>query len=129
MISFASYLEIIVHAQIAILSEYGTTLCDFFLSENESLASLNGNHSSPLAGSALELEGNLLGGLRLLPENGLGLPSKARLLGIVPPLALGDEGSLARLVLGDLVGGVLLALLAVCLSHLGSVDLFHMTNL
>ena len=38
----------------------------------------------PLADGALHPEHQLLGGLRLLPQDGLGLTSKALLLAVVP---------------------------------------------
>ena len=101
----------------------GATASLFFLSQNECLASLDGDKSSSLAGSALELECNLLGGLGLLSENGLGLSSETSLLGIISSLSLSDGGSLASLVLLHLVGGMLQALTAVSPHLLGNVDL------
>ena len=80
-------------------SEGGTALGNFFLSKNESLATLDGSESSSLANGAFELESDLLGGLCLLPEDGLGLTSETLLLHIVSPLSLSDEGVLALLVL------------------------------
>ena len=53
---------------------------------------------------------DLLRGLGLLVEDGLGLPPVTRLLGIVSPLSLRVERSLSGLVLGDLVRLVVLAL-------------------
>ena len=44
----------------------------------------------PLALGALQLEDELLGGLRLLPQDGLGLTSKALLLAIVPVIFIID---------------------------------------
>ena len=48
------------------------------------LGPLDGNLVLPLADGALHPEHQLLGGLRLLPQDGLGLTSKALLLAIVP---------------------------------------------
>ena len=70
---------------------------------------------------ALELEHDLLGLLGLLPENRLGLSTESFLLHIISPLALGDDGVLALLVLGHLVHGVLL-----CLPAVGSDCLWNM---
>lgn len=65
-----------------------------------------------LALGALQTEDNLLGGLGLLVEDGLGLATVAGLLAVVAALTLGKDGGLAGLVLGDLVHGVAAALLA-----------------
>lgn len=101
----------------------GTTASLFLLSKNECLATLNGVESSSLANGALELEGNLLCGLCLLSEDGLGLSSETSLLGIISSLSLSDGGGLASFVLRNLVGGVLQALTAVSPHDLGNVDL------
>ena len=55
-----------------------------------------------LAAGAGELEDNLLGCLGLLVEDRLGLTTITTLLTVVTALALGEETSLAGLVLGDL---------------------------
>ena len=44
----------------------------------------NANLVLPLADGALQLEHQLLGGLGLLPQDGLGLASEALLLAVVP---------------------------------------------
>jgi len=88
-------------------SEGGDTFGNILLSENERLATLDWVESTGLADGALELEGDLLGGLRLLSEDGLGLASETCLLSIVSSLSLSDSGSLACLILGHLVGCVL----------------------
>ena len=49
----------------------------------------------PLADGALHSEHQLLGGLRLLPQDGLGLTSKALLLAIVPVMFI-IEGYLQK---------------------------------
>jgi hypothetical protein len=76
------------------------------------LAALERDLVLGLARGALEAEDDLLGGLGLLVEDGLGLATVTALLPVVTALALGGERVLALLVLGDLVGGVLLAGLA-----------------
>ena len=76
-----------------------------------------------LASGALKLEGNLLGGLGLLSEDGLGLSTETGLLGVVASLTLSSGGVLSFLVLGDLVGLVLAALNAVCVFRFRSVHL------
>ena len=88
------------------------------------LASLEGKLSLGLAGGALQSEDNLLGGLSLLVENLLGLTTVTALLTVVTTLTLGVKGGLTGLVLGNLVLGVLAALLAlaVSLSGLGNVN-------
>ena len=64
-----------------------------------------------LAGRALELEDDLLGGLGLLVEDRLGLTSVTRLLAVVTALTLGEKASLTGLVVDDLEGLVSVALL------------------
>lgn len=88
------------------------------------LASLEGKLSLGLAGGALQSEDNLLGGLSLLVENLLGLTTVTALLTVVTTLTLSIEGGLTSLVLGNLVLGMLAALLtlAVGLSGLGNVN-------
>jgi len=73
-----------------------------------------------LALDTLEAEHNLLSGLGLLVEDRLGLTTVTLLLTVITALTLGVERSLAGLVLGNLVDGMLLAVLrcAVGLLHL-----------
>ena len=104
-------------------SEDGTTLGDILLSEDERLATLDDYESTGLACGAFKLECNLLGGLGLLSEDGLGLSTEPRLLGVISSLSLSKEGILTLLILGHLVDGVLGALLAVSFHLLGYVDL------
>lgn len=109
------------------------------------LAALQGQLLLGLASSALETQDNLLGGLGLLVEDGLGLTTVTTLLPVVTTLTLGGQGGLeihcistsgprdrieavshlASLVLGDLVLGVLVAVLGLAVSPagLGDVDL------
>jgi hypothetical protein len=111
------------------------------------LAALQGELLLGLAGSALETQDDLLGGLGLLVEDGLGLTTVTALLPVVTTLTLCEEGSLekeifvsavvrcvgvgfvntylASLVLGDLVLGVLVALLGLAVgpAGFGNVDL------
>ena len=104
-------------------SEKDLTLGVFFLSKNEWLASTNDLASADLALVALKLEGNLLGGLGLLSEDGLGLSTETGLLGVVASLTLSSGGVLSLLVLGDLVRLMLAALNAVCVFRFRSVHL------
>lgn len=89
------------------------------------LASLEGKLALGLALDALQSQDNLLGGLGLLVENGLGLTTITALLSVVTALSLGEQRGLTSLVLGHLVLGVLAALLALAVgvSGLGDVDL------
>ena len=86
------------------------------------LGTLDGEHALALALGALELEDDLLGGLGLLAEDGLGLSTETGLFAVVTSLTLGHDGGLASLVLGDLLRGVLLAPLAVRVASLGNRD-------
>lgn len=90
----------------------------------EVLASLQRKLSLGLANDTFQSQDDLLGSLSLLVENGLGLTTVTGLLTVVTSLTLGEERSLTRLVLSNLVLGVLAALLtlAVSLSSLGNVD-------
>jgi hypothetical protein len=58
-------------------------------------------------------------------EDGLGLTSVTGLLAVITTLTLGEQRGLSCLVLGDLVLGVLLAVLALAVGSagLGNVDL------
>lgn len=91
------------------------------------LASLQGQLQLGLALDALQPQHDLLGGLGLLVEDGLGLTTITALLSVVTSLTLGEQGGLASLVLGDLVLGVLAALLALAVgvTGLGNVDLIR----
>ena len=60
----------------------------------EVLAALQGELLLGLAGSALEAEDDLLGGLGLLVEDGLGLTTVTALLPVVTALTLGVQGGL-----------------------------------
>lgn len=95
-----------------------------FLSKDERLASLDCIESSPLADGALQLEGDLLGGLCLLSEDGLCLPSETFLLSSISSLSLSHLGDLTFLVLRYLVHLVLLAFATECSLLLGGVDLY-----
>lgn len=91
------------------------------------LASLQGKLQLGLALDALQPQDDLLGGLGLLVEDGLCLTTITALLPVITSLTLGEQGGLASLVLGDLVLGVLAALLALAVgvSGLGNVDLIR----
>lgn len=91
----------------------------------EVLASLQRQLELGLALDTLQSQNNLLGGLGLLVEDRLGLTTITGLLAVVSSLTLGEQGGLASFVLGDLVLGVLAALLALAVgvAGLGNVDL------
>jgi hypothetical protein len=93
----------------------------------EVLASLDGELVLVLAGGAFETEDNLLGGLGLLVEDGLGLTTVTLLFAVVTAFTLDDSRVLALLVLGHLVDSVLEALLALAVGFagLGDVDLMR----
>ena len=93
--------------------------------ELEVLATLKSQLHLVLAFLALHTQNDLLGGLGLLLEHGLGLSTETLLLGVVTALSLGEDGGLSGLVLRHLVEGVLSALLggAEGLPGLGDVNL------
>ena len=70
-----------------------------------------------------EFEGDLLGLLGLLSEDGLGLASESRLLGSVATRSLSLFGVLSFLVLSNLEFHVFLAKFAIRHLGFGSVDL------
>lgn len=78
-------------------------------------------------GSPYQSQHNLLGRLRLLVEDGLGLTTVTGLLAVVTTLTLRERRSLAGLVLGDLVELVLAAFAALAegLPGLGYVHHFR----
>merc|ERR1712127_585551 len=99
-----------------------STLGRLLLAELEVLAALDGVLLAVLALGALKTKGDLLGGLGLLAEDGLGLTTETRLLPVVTTLTLSKKGSLSGLVLGDLVELVHLAPLAEGLTGLGNAN-------
>jgi len=80
----------------------------------------------PLADGALDPEDQLLGGLGLPPQDGLGLTAEALLLAIVPPSALSLLTLGRLLVLGDLELAVLVAPGTVGVPCLGDVHHFRL---
>jgi hypothetical protein len=114
-----------VYPNIKHLEHQSSTLRLLVTTELEVLAALQGELQLGLALDALQSQHNLLGGLGLLVEDGLGLTTITRLLAVVTALSLGEQRGLAGLVLGDLVLGVLAALLALAVgvAGLGNVDL------
>lgn len=86
------------------------------------LTSLQSQLGLGLADNTLQSQDNLLGGLSLLVEDWLGLTTVTALLTVVSSLTLGKQGSLTSLVLGDLVLGVLLAVLALAVGSSGFWD-------
>jgi hypothetical protein len=89
------------------------------------LASLQRQLELGLALDTLQSQNNLLGSLSLLVEDRLGLTTITGLLAVISALTLSEQGGLASFVLGDLVLGVLAALLALAVgvARLGNVDL------
>ena len=96
--------------------------------QNERLASSEELAAPDLALGALESEGDLLGLLGLLPEDGLGLSTEARLLGPIAARTLCHLRVLALLVLSNLEFHVFLAYFAVRHLSLGSVHLSQKAN-
>lgn len=107
------------------LEHQSRTLRLLVTTQLEVLASLQGQLALGLALDALQSQDDLLGGLGLLVEDGLGLTTITALLSVVTALTLGEQRGLASFVLGDLVLGVLAALLALAVgvSGLGNIDL------
>jgi hypothetical protein len=107
------------------LENKSSTLGLLVTTQLEVLAALQGELLLGLASSALETQDDLLGGLGLLVEDGLGLTTVTTLLPVVTALTLGEEGGLASLVLGDLVLLVLVAVLGLAVrpAGFGNVDL------
>lgn len=107
------------------LEHQSRTLRLLVTTELEVLASLQRQLELGLALDALQSQHDLLGSLGLLVEDGLGLTTITRLLAVVTSLSLSEQRGLASLVLGDLVLGVLAAVLALAVgvTGLGNVDL------
>jgi hypothetical protein len=107
------------------LENESSTLCLLVTTKLEVLASLQRQLELGLALDTLQSKDNLLGGLGLLVEDGLGLTTVTGLLAVISTLTLGEQGGLSSLVLGNLVLGVLAALLALAVgvTGLGNVDL------
>ena len=91
----------------------------------KSLASLQRSLGLHLALLAFKTEHQSLGLLRLLVENRLRLTSITLLLHIVSTLSLRSQRSLSGLVLGYLMLGMLVALLAVSVLGFGNVNHFY----
>jgi hypothetical protein len=108
------------------LEHQSSTLRLLVATKLEVLATLQRQLGLGLALDALQAEHDLLGGLGLLVEDGLSLTTVTGLLAVVTALSLGKQRGLASLVLGDLVLGVLAALLALAVgvTGLGNVDHF-----
>lgn len=88
------------------------------------LASLQSQLSLGLTVNTLQSQNDLLGSLSLLVENWLSLTTETRLFTVVTSLTLSEQGGLTSLVLGDLVLGVLTAVLTLAerLSSLWNVN-------
>ena len=113
-------------------SEHDLTLGLLFLTEDNSLASLDNLEVPCLGLGAFELEHDLLGLLCLLSENWLGLSTETFLFHIISSLTLGGEGSLTSFVLRDFMNSVLFGLWAVSSNLLWDMDhfafLLYLTN-
>ena len=88
------------------------------------LASLQSQLSLGLTVNTLQSQNDLLGSLCLLVENWLSLTTETGLFTVVTSLTLSKQGGLTSLVLGDLVLGVLTAVLTLAerLSSLWNVN-------
>ena len=88
------------------------------------LAPLSGQH--PLGSAAglntFKSRHDLLGGFRLLPEDWLGVPTRATVLPIIAPLSLGTQGIFALLILGHFVRLMLSTLLTESPSGFRDID-------
>ena len=80
--------------QMRISRSHNKTISGGNVPQLEVLAALQSQLLLGLAGSALETQDNLLGGLGLLVENGLGLTTVTTLLPVVTALTLGVQGGL-----------------------------------
>lgn len=85
----------------------------------EVLTSLQSQLGSGLADDTFQSQDNLLGNLGFLVEDRSGLTTETALLTVVTSLTLSVQRSLTGLVLGDLVLGVLAALLALAVGPSG----------
>ena len=101
----------------SLVSDIGLVLLDG--RKLEVLAALKNLLNLVAADGALKSEDHLLSGFRLLVEHGLGLTTKTSLLAVVTTLTLCVDAVLALLVLSNLVGSVLSALLRGAESVLG----------
>ena len=87
------------------------------------LGALDGALDSVLARATFQTEDQLLGGLGLLTQDGLGLTTEALLLSVVTPLALSEDRLLRLLVLRHLELLVLVAVRTVSPAGLRDVHL------
>ena len=92
----------------------------------EVLASLKGLLGAIFAFNAFETNDNLLCRLGFLVENWLGLSTETGLLSVITALTLGIKRGFTSLVLGNLVQGVLFALLACTEGLSGLRDVDHL---
>ena len=93
---------------------------------DERLAAAEQLAASDLALGALQSEGDLLGVLGLLSEDGLGLTTETLLFHVVSSLSLGKLGSFTGLVLRNFVDCVFLQLWAISSNRLW--DMHHLAN-
>nr|AAA35263.1 ORFC [Kluyveromyces lactis] len=95
------------------------TLLLLFTTQFEVLTSLQSQLGLGLTGHTFQSQNDLLGSLSFLVENLLGLTTETRLFTVISSLTLSVQGSLTSLVLGNLVLGVLTALLTLTVSLSG----------
>ncbi len=105
------------------LKVQSSTLGLLFTTKFKVLASLQSQLVLVLANVAFQTQDDLLGSLGLLVEDRLGLTTITGLFAVVTTLTLSEKGSLSGLVLGDLVRGVLAALLALAVGVAGLWDI------
>jgi hypothetical protein len=106
------------------LEDEGLALLLLVATKLEVLAPLQRQLLLRLALAALKTQHDLLGRLRLLVEDGLGLTTVTRLLSVITTLALSERAGLSGFVLGNTVKRVLVALRAAAVGppRLGNVD-------
>jgi hypothetical protein len=76
-----------------------------------------------LTNGAFQPEDDFLGSLGLLLEDGFGLATETLLFAIVTTFSEDKEGGFSGFVLGDLLGGVFIAFLAIGVASFGNVHL------
>jgi hypothetical protein len=111
--------------EITHLEDKSSTLGLLVTTQLEVLASLQRELLLGLALRALKTQDDLLGSLGLLVEDRLGLTTITALLPVVTTLTLGGQRGLASLVLGNLVLGVLVAVLGLAERPAGFRNVDH----
>lgn len=111
------------------LEDQRRTLSLLVTAKFEVFASLERELGLGLAHVAFQPQHDLLGSFRTLVEHGLCLTSITRLLAVISPLSLREQRGLSRLVLCDLVDGVLVAILALAVGSAGLGNVHHLDRL